>query len=500
MESEALMSTFLRRGVLWPTAEIYGGIQGLYDYGEAGSSIKRNLEAAWERWFVGLSPGYYRIEPAEILPEAVVRASGHLANFADPLVKCNACGEEYRADTLLEARGVQDAEALRGEELQKRLVELKIRCPRCGKAEFTPPKAFNLMFGFDWGAQSEERAYLRPETAQSSYLAFPRMWNAMRKKLPLGVAVVGKAYRNEIAPRQVLFRMRAFTQAELQIFFDPEGLPENWKVPPDFSVPALTARDREKGAKEATLQKLSDLVAQGQMPEFYAYHLMQTYRCYRDVLGYPEARLRLFEKNEKERAFYNRIQYDFEAHLDSLGGFKELGAVHYRGDYDLTKHSEGSKTDLGVTLENGRHILPHVLELTFGVDRNLWALADLLMKKDGDRTVWSLPPYLAPKLAGILPLIPKEHGEDALRLHRRLVAEGFHVVLDDSGSIGRRYARLDEIGTPFAITVDRDSLTNQTYTLRERDSKAQRRVTVEELAVALRKASLFPTPHSEVRN
>ncbi len=490
------MATFLRRGILWPTAEIYGGIQGFYDYGDAGGAIKRNLESAWDRWFVGLSPGYYRIEPAEVLPEAVLRASGHLANFADPLVTCDSCNERFRADTLLEEWGEKDVEGLRVEDLQARISQINKKCPKCGRGKISPPKAFNLMFGVDVGTEGRERAYLRPETAQSSYLAFSRLWNVMRKKLPLGVAVVGKAYRNEIAPRQVLFRMRAFTQAELQIFFDPEEPAASWKLPVDAKLPVLTARRRARGDTEHLLTPASELVASGEMPEFYAYHLYMSYLFYRDILGYPERSLRLFEKNEKERAFYNRIQYDIELKLESLGGFKEMGAVHYRGDYDLSRHSEGSKSDLGVTLDGGKHLLPHVLELTFGIDRNIWGLADVHLHKDQDRTFWSLPSYLSPLVAGVLPLIPKEHGALANSLYQSLRSEGFRVTIDEAGSVGRRYARLDEVGVPFAVTVDRDSLTNGTFTLRARDAKTQQRLSLPEIILELRRASVSPVPSS----
>ena len=492
MDTDTLMASFLRRGVLWPTAEIYGGLQGFYDYGDAGSSVKRNLETAWERWFVGLSPGYYRIDPALVLPESVLRASGHLDNFSDPLVACDVCGERFRADSLLEEWGIKDVEGLKVEEIQAQFSQSERKCPKCGKGRLTPPKAFNLMFGLDIGPEGRERGYLRPETAQSSYLAFSRLWNVMRKKLPLGVAVVGRVYRNEIAPRQVLFRLREFTQAELQIFFDPEAPSPSWQVPPDARVPALTARNRAQGANRAEPVALRQLVESGEMPGFYAYHLFMAYRFYRDVLGYPEGQIRLFEKNDRERAFYNRIQYDIELNLESLGGFKEMGAVHYRGDYDLSRHSEDSKSDLGVTLDGGKHLIPHVLELTFGVDRNVWGLGDVHLHNEKDRIVWSLPPYLAPAVAGVLPLIPKEHGPMATMLYHTLRTEGFRVTMDESGSIGRRYARLDEIGVPFAITVDRESLSAQTYTIRNRDGKDQVRGSISDILSILRKAVVSP--------
>jgi glycyl-tRNA synthetase len=241
-----------------------------------------------------------------------------------------------------------------------------------------------------------------------------------------------------------------------------------------------------------------DLVATGELPEFYVYHLVHTFRFYRDVLRYPPDRIRLFEKSDKERAFYNRIQFDVEVHLDSLGGFKELGAVHYRGDYELTRHGQGSGKDLAVTLQSGAKVLPHVLEMTFGVDRNVWGLADLHLVKEGERTVWHLPAYLAPVPVGVFPLMPKEHAAFALGVADELAAVGVRTQYDDAGTIGKRYARMDEAGTPYCVTVDGRTLAegpeHDTVTLRERDSRAQERVRVAEVGARVRPALEPPRP------
>lgn len=498
MKSDELFALLRRRGVLWPSAEIYGGAQGLYDYGPLGAALKRRVEDAWVSWFVGHSRDYYVIEPAEILPEAVVRASGHLENFTDPEVTCEHCHTEFRADTILEKVRPEGVDGLTNTEIAEIIRARGVKCPKCGSTELSVPRSFNLMFGLEFGVTGHDRVYLRPETAQSSYLSFPRMWDVGRRALPLGVAIVGKAYRNEIAPRQVLFRMRSFTQSELQIFFDPEGFPVPFDRVRDETLPVVRAERRLAGSEEIEPVTAGDLVRTGGLPEFYVFHLAHSFRYFRDVLGIPADRLRLLEKTEQERAFYNRIHFDIEANLESLGGFKELGGVHYRGDYDLTRHGEGSGRDLSVTLTAGRKVLPHVLELTAGPDRTLWALADLHLVREGERTVWRLPPYLAPVAVGVFPLIEKEHAEYALRVADDLSAVGLSVRYDAASSIGRRYARADEAGTPFCVTVDGETLSDgpdrDTVTLRERDSKAQTRLSAAELVGRLLASRRLPRP------
>jgi glycyl-tRNA synthetase len=491
VKSDELFALLRRRGVLWPSAEIYGGAQGLYDYGPLGTALKRRVEDAWSAWFVGLSPDYYRIDPPEIHPEAVLRASGHLENFTDPEVTCGRCGSIFRAETVLEKVRPDGVDGLGPADIGALLESSGVACPNCGARVLGAPRPFNLMFGFEFGAVGGERAYLRPETAQGSFLAFPRMWEVSRRALPLGVAVIGRVYRNEIAPRQVLFRMRAFTQAELQIFFDPESFALPFERVADDALPVLRVDRRASGEERPQSVPARALVAEGGLPEFYVYHLALTLRFYTDVLRYPRDALRLYEKGERERAFYNRIQFDVEARLESLGGYKEMGAVHYRGDYDLGRHGRASGQDLSVPRSAGGRVLPHVLEITFGVDRNLWALADVHLAIDDERTVWRLPPYLAPVSVGVFPLLRKEHAVVARRVFHELLRAGLDAAYDEAGSIGRRYARMDEAGTPFCVTVDGgtvgdDPAQRDTVTVRERDSKTQTRVALSELVDRLR--------------
>jgi glycyl-tRNA synthetase len=498
MKYDELYALLRRRGVLWPTAEIYGGAQGLYDYGPAGAQVKRRVEEAWTAWLVGLSDDFYLIDPAEILPEAVVRASGHLEHFTDPEVSCAKCGNHFRADTVLEKFRPEGVDGLSPAQIGDLLKQYPVRCPNCGSTDLSIPRPFNMMFGFDFGATGRERAYLRPETAQSSYLAFPRMWDVGRHALPLGIAVIGKAYRNEIAPRQVLFRLRSFTQAELQVFFNPASFPLPFASAAHEMLPVLRVPRRTAGEETPLPQSAQSLVDEG-LPEFYVFFLVHLYHFFRDVLRYPADSIRLFEKSDTERVFYNRIQFDFEVNLESLGGYKELGAVHYRGDYDLTAHSAGSGKDLSVALTGGERVLPHVLEVTFGVDRNVWALADRELVVDGDRTVWRLPSFLAPSTVGVFPLMKKEHTAEARRWLEELRKAGVDAEFDASGSIGRRYARMDELGVPYCVTIDRESLEASTLelrtaTLRDRDSKGQERVTLPALVARLRASRVAPRP------
>lgn len=504
MDLDEIIALFKRRGVLWPLAEIYGGAQGLFDYGPAGASLKRRVEEAWAAWFLDLSPHYYRIEPGEILPEAVVRASGHLENFADLEVVCGHCNTASRADVLLEEHGVTEAEGMPLDEVARLLKEKGIACPRCGEKALGVPRPFNLMFSMDFGPVGREKAYLRPETAQNSYLAFERMWEVGRKQLPLGIAVIGRAFRNEIAPRQGLYRMRAFTQAELQIFFDPEDFPVPWEEYAEVKLPVLRAAARARGETQAVPTSVRALVEEGELPAFYVYHLAEIFRFFTTSLGLPAERLRFLEKNDKERAFYNRIHMDLEGELSSLGGFRELGALHYRGDYDLSRHGRASGKDLSVTTAQGKKLLPHVLEVTFGVDRNVLALADLFLAREAAasgadeeaRTIWKLPTYLAPTPVAVLPLMRREHSETAERLAGEFRARGVPATVGVTGSIGRRYAREDELGTPLCVTVDAVTLEDGTVTVRRRDSREQERFPMEGLVERLRPVWELPRPVS----
>jgi glycyl-tRNA synthetase len=340
-----------------------------------------------------------------------------------------------------------------------------------------------MMFPMGIGPTGKDKAYLRPETAQGVYLNFKREFEALRRRLPMGLAIVGRAYRNEISPRQGTYRMREFLQAELQIFFDPASFADQVPFAAVADVPVRICWAAEKNQPTAHDILAKDLVARG-LPSWYVYHLVQVQRFYLDLLQVPRERLRFAELDEKERAFYNKIHFDIQVDQESLGGFREVGGVHYRTDHDLKGHGAMSKVKQEVTV-GATKVLPHVLELSFGVDRSVWALLDLGYTKT-DRVILRLPPRLAPVTVAVFPLVSKDGlPERAEGIYSKL-RKSLGAFYDDSGSIGKRYARMDEIGTPFCVTVDHDTMEGKGVTVRERDSQKQVRVEEAELSSFLR--------------
>ena len=334
-----------------------------------------------------------------------------------------------------------------------------------------------MMFDLKVGATGEDVMYLRPETAQSPYLSFKREFFALRERLPLGLAVIGKVFRNEISPRQGFFRLREFTQAELQIFFDPEKIndSENWDDFKNYKLRLLLTE--KKNLQEISCEHCNRIL---KLPKLYVYHLAKIQQFYLDILKIPKEKFRFRELSEKERAFYNKLHFDIELDLETLKGFKEVGGLHYRSSHDLTKHQEGSNEKLEVNL-NGKKFIPHVLELSFGVDRNLWALLDLFYHEDKERQMFKLPFNLVPIQAAIFPLVDKDKLPEKAEEVYNLLKNEFKILYDNKGSIGRMYRRVDEIGVPAMITIDHKTLKNKTVTLRERDTMKQIRVKIKDL-------------------
>ena len=480
MKSDEIMDVALRRGFIFPSSEIYGGISGFYDYGHPGTLMRKKWENAWRRHYLGLNPNFFEIDATHIMPKNVFVGSGHLENFNDPLTECEKCHSRFRADHLVEEFLERSAEGMSSEEMSSLLKESNIPCPKCG-GHLLDVRMFNMMFELSVGASGEsEIAYLRPETAQGAFLAFKRSFNALRGKLPMGLAIVGRAYRNEISPRQGFYRLREFNQAELQVFFDPDTIEDH----PDFdSIKDVKLRMfplQNRASGEVDDVTASDLNTNFGIPKFYIYHLAKIQEFYLDKMKFPRELFRFRELSEEERAFYNKIHWDVEVYTESLGGFKEMGGLHYRTDHDLGGHQNASGERLDVNID-GKKFIPHVLELSFGVDRNFWTLLDVFYKDEGDRKVISLPKDVAPFRAGIFPLQKKEDLEKVAKKVYNELKECYDVFYDDSGSIGRRYRRQDEIGTPFGVTIDFQTLEDNTVTIRERDSMNQHRVKLDEI-------------------
>ncbi|MEK6830057.1 MAG: glycine--tRNA ligase [Nanoarchaeota archaeon] len=476
---DEITSISSKRGIFFQTANIYGGKAGFFTYGHLGKTLKSNWEGLWRKNIVSLDDNFYEIQSNNILPEAVFRASGHIENFNDPMTECKKCHFRFRADQFLEDNKVENAESLSIEQMTSKINEKNFKCPKC-KGELSEVKQFNMMFPINVGF-NEEKAYLSPETAQAAYLAFKEEFSATRGKIPLGLAIIDKAYRNEISPRQMFFRLREFSQAELQIFFDKDKINEH----PDWiKIQKNKLRIKFSTSKEIQEISCAELNTRHEIPRFYLYYASKVQDFYLKILHIPKDKFRFRELDEKERAFYNKIHFDVEIMLDTLGGFKEVGGVHYRTDHDLLGHSKISGKNLEVFYD-GKKILPHVLELSFGVDRNIWTLLDIFYSVGKEGSMFLFPPELAPIKAAIFPIIKGRKFEKIADKIADELKKEWNIIYDKTGSIGRRYARNDEIGTPFCITIDGDSIKKKDVTIRERDTGKQIRVKIEDLKITI---------------
>jgi glycyl-tRNA synthetase len=473
-----------RRGFFWASSTIHGGLSGFYDYGHLGSAVKRNWENLWRGFFLGLGDDFFEIQPSVIMPEAVFKASGHLEHFVDPVVKCKKCGNVERADHIMESFLGENFEGMTPEELTALINKHKVKCSKC-KGSLEKAGVFNMLFPLKVGAgEASAKAYLTGETAQGVYTNFKQMFEVCRRRLPLGLAVIGKAFRNEIAPRNALIRMREFTQAELQIFFNPDLIEEHpkFRKVEKYKLRLLPVKNRKsKRVAEITCK---DVTSKMKLPRFYVYHMAKVQEFYLDVLKIPKEKFRLRELSEEERAFYNKYHWDVEVEVGL--GWTECGGVHYRTDHDLSGHQKVSGQSMEAAVEGGK-VLPHVLELSFGVDRNVYSLLDIFYREGKDRVYLSLPPALAPYQAVVLPLVKKDGLPAKARdVYEMLKEAGIRVRYDEE-YIGKAYYRQDEIGSVFCITFDYDSLKDKATTIRFRDNKKQIRVKIEDLVDVLNK-------------
>ena len=493
------LSSYLQdRGFVYgPSPEIYGGLAGFFDYGPLGKLIKNNVETAIRKVFT--QNGLFEVECPTVVPEEVWEASGHLGGFTDPLIKDKA-GNIFRVDNLIEEHfrnnnlSLDDIklDGASHEDMLEIIKKYDIKSPTTKEDLILEIKEHNLMMKTTVGL--DRAAYNRPETATTTYLPFLRYMNFFRDKLPNGVFQIGKAYRNEISPRQFMLRMREFTQAEAQIFLFKEQKNnfEKFEEEKDAGIPLFTADMQEKGTYNEFIKNFPKGITLAQAIEqkmlknkAYAWTLALTYKLYK-AMGIPADRMRLRQHNKDELAFYADDAWDLEINLKTFG-WTEMCGIHDRKDYDLGQHAKHSKTDLVAVKPDGKKEMPHVLEIAFGTDRPTFALLDLFYEKQEEeqgKTKLNIPYTMAPVKVCVLPLVNKLQ-EQAQQVYKQ-VQEEFITLYDKSGSVGKRYLRADSIGVPFCVTVDFDGLEDNTVTIRDRNTEEQQRVKISDLNNTLR--------------
>ena len=558
MNHDKMMNVGKKRGFLWPSFEIYSGVSGFTDYGPLGATLKNNIMQKWRSQYIA-GEGYYEIEAPTVMPEEVLKASGHVDNFTDPMTKCEKCGEVYRADHIIEEAIGVDVESLPNEEMDKIVKENEIKCPECG-GELANIWNYNLMFKTQIGAKGTKTGYMRPETAQGIFISFKRLSRFYRNKLPFGTVQLGKAYRNEISPRQGVIRLREFTQAECEIFLNPK----NKDTPKFKSIKneklQLCSQDVQINEKEDIIVTAEEAIKQKIISSQTLVYQLYIAKKFLNELGIKDEVLRFRQHLPGEMAHYALDCWDVECLTDQYGWVEIIGIAD-RGNYDLTQHGKESNEELNVYIEydepktitqnivkpnlkvfgptfkgdapkiiewlkncnteelkkeidengkyileldknyelhpdylifeesteevNGEKIIPHVIEPSFGIDRILYCVLlhsfNTTDDKDG-KDYFKFENEIAPIKVSVLPLMNKE-GLDTIAtdIQTMLRSEGITVDYDGSGTIGRRYARSDEIGVPFAITVDFDTKEDNMVTLRNRDTEEQERVLISEL-------------------
>ena len=485
---ETFNSLIKRRGFIWgPSPEIYGGLAGFYSYGPAGMALKNNILNLFRqelRYF-----GFGEVECPTIMPEIVWKASGHLERFIDPVIKCDKCSTLYRVDKFLQEQFPDlMIDGLSLEEMENLIHKKNLLCPKCDTA-FTKIEEYNLMLKTQVG--NNITAYLRPETATTTYLLFNRLDQDARRQYPIKIYQFGKAYRNEISPRQGVLRMRAFDQFELQIFIgkEQEMTFEEYEEVKTSILPLLNWQLQEKKIDKPQLISLEKAIKTNivKKPAF-AYCLYITYYLTK-LLGIPEKLIRFRQHSMNERAHYADDAWDLEIKTNQFG-WVEICGVHDRTDYDLRRHAEFSKQNFEVNTNSDSNIkeIPQVLEIAFGIDRIIYTLLETSFNVEEGRINLKLKPILAPNTVAVFPLVKNKESirNLALKIHRNLIENRINSFFDVGGSIGKRYRRQDEIGTAFCITIDYQSLEDNTATLRFRDTMIQERVKINSLVEIVR--------------
>lgn len=554
-KAEKVVSLARRRGFFWPSYEVYGGVAGMYTWGPYGVVLKNKIANLWREVFIN-KHSFVEIQSPNISPYIVFKASGHVDSFKDVMVTCKSCNRKFRAETLLKEKNIDVPEGLSPKEYEKLIVKHQIKCPVCG-GELGNASYFTTMFETTIGPYKENKGYLRPETAQGMFVEFKRVYEALRKKMPIGIAQIGRGFRNEISPRQGVIRLREFDMMEIELFYDP--LNEDCPYLDDYINEPINILHRElieSGSKDGyETMEVGEALKRGIIEHEWMAYFMILSHIFLEMLGIPRSRQRFREKLEGEKAHYAKKTFDQEVYLDKWGWVEVSGHAD-RTDYDIKAHLRESGADIyaerrlkepkyvelkevypkieaikldypdkiGLIMKKinelgsdrllnslERHgyvkiddikldrkyfdvkkvrkrievekFIPHVIEPSFGLDRIAYSVLEYAYNERGDRVILSLPPYISPYDAAVYPLLNKD---DLLKyaeaLYGELMQDGYSIYYDYGDSIGRLYARGDEIGIPVAITVDFQSLNDDTVTVRDRDTWIQYRIKREDVA------------------
>ena len=550
-----LLGLCKRRGFIWPSFEIYGGVAGMFDYGPLGCALRNNITDVWRAIYKGRE-GFVEIDSETVNPREVFKASGHVDEFADLITYCTKCQAPFRADHLVK-EFYDNPDVLSPEELDKAFVDHNVKCPECG-GDLGKVEEFNLMFKTNIGPGSARIGYLRPETAQGIFVNFNNLYRYNREKLPLGVIQTGRGYRNEIAPRQGMIRMREFNMMEVELFVDPED--KDWPRFPKIENETITLVPNT--TCEPVTMTIKEAVDKGIIANRVLAYFVNTTKQFLIRLGIDPARLRFRQHLKDEMAHYAADCWDAEVLLSY--GWMEITGIADRGCWDLSRHAQFSGTELThfkkfdepveeevdkvkanhkllgprfkakakdiasaiesktpadikdgkltITVDGeamelgselfevvrvkekvaGKRVVPHVIEPSCGLDRIFYSVLEHAYDRDEKEgyTVLHIKPEVAPIKVGVFPLMEKDGLDDLAReIYEKLQMSGLNSLYDGAGTIGKRYARMDEVGTPYCITVDYEALegeTKGTVTIRDRDSKAQKRIRIEDAEQVIR--------------
>ncbi len=459
---EDIVELAKRRGFFWPSFSIYGGFAGFYDYGPLGVLLKDNIVRTWKESY--MDDGTIFLDTPNVTPEPVFRASGHLARFSDLAAECTKCKNKFKFESVLAFNKI-DIIPSSLEEAKKIASGNYLKCPVCGN-RINDVYDFNLMY------KVSGDYYLRPETAQGIFVNFKLLYNYNRSKLPMVVGQVGKGFRNEISPRQSLIRLREFNQCEIEVFLDPEKLEfKNLYDYKKIKIHPNTGEEVDTTVKDAFEKGLISSQA-------FAYFVLKT-QTILESIGIDSNKLRFRQHDPDERAHYAADSWDAEGLIDNE--WFEIVGIANRTNFDLNNHQASSGETMSTKIE-GREIIPYVIEPSYGIDRILLTLlAQSLEKRDG-KNVLKIPYGIAPYHIAVFPLMKKEElQKKAEYIYEEMKKQDKYIVYDEAGTIGKRYARHDEIGTPYCITVDYQTLEDNTVTVRSRDTTEQKRITIDEL-------------------